>query len=462
MVYSNPTFNAPCVQMRIVNHNNSKGENYEWNGYAYQTKEDAFNAVKNFYNGCFIRNESESTNKFLKYIYFFACKNGTENFTPISTRPPRGTARYAPSMSTNSPRTGSYEAISINETIKWQFPIKVNIYWYVLTDEVKDAIKLIQENTCVKIDIVDYKIENDYGINIIYDFPCRSDRIGRNPNKKPNIIQLNRRCWYDTVKIQAFILEALGLYPEQTRTDRDKYVGIDLCEVKFEYKYFFNINSNKNTSFYNTNYDYGSVMHYYSKAFSKHEVLDTIIPISEHQNYYIKMIGQSRMVGFNDYRLVNLYYCNNKCKKPTTVCWRNGYPNPNNCSLCLCPYPFQGKKCQNWAANFNYCPIRHVTAVPAGSIIEFSGYSACYGYIEAKRNKRIKIVIEKSNLDKSYPCATSVNSIEIKYKKDLSLMGVCFCEPVYNYEVISETNYSLLIYRGYYYYNEVRVRYYEV
>uniref|UniRef100_A0A0N5A004 Uncharacterized protein n=1 Tax=Parastrongyloides trichosuri TaxID=131310 RepID=A0A0N5A004_PARTI len=93
--------------MRIINHNTSNVEHYEWNGQDYYSKNDAIAAVRNFYRGYVIRNESESINGFQKRITVFACNNGTTNFTPISTQKPRGTAKYAPSMRTYPSRTGT-------------------------------------------------------------------------------------------------------------------------------------------------------------------------------------------------------------------------------------------------------------------------------------------------------------------------------------------------------------------
>lgn len=39
----------------------------------------------------------------------------------------------------------------------------------------------------------------------------------------------------------------------------------------------------------------------------------------------------------------NLYLAN--CKVHSTICRRGGYPNPNDCSKCICPMGFGGEFC---------------------------------------------------------------------------------------------------------------------
>ncbi|KAK6032060.1 astacin [Ostertagia ostertagi] len=55
-------------------------------------------------------------------------------------------------------------------------------------------------------------------------------------------------------------------------------------------------------------YDYGSIMHYRSKAFSRYDDLYTI---STFVTDYQKTIGQRDQLSFNDIRLMNKIYCSN-------------------------------------------------------------------------------------------------------------------------------------------------------
>ncbi len=60
---------------------------------------------------------------------------------------------------------------------------------------------------------------------------------------------------------------ALGLWHEQSREDRDKHVTINWKNIKDDYKNQFN--KHVDNGFDIGKYDYGSIMHYRSKAFSK-------------------------------------------------------------------------------------------------------------------------------------------------------------------------------------------------
>ena len=74
------------------------------------------------------------------------------------------------------------------------------------------------------------------------------------------------------------ILHAAGVYHEQARTDRDLYVTIHLANVEAGHEHnfeMFTIGQGIN----NGPYDYGSIMHYSSGAFSDNG-LDTITPVT--------------------------------------------------------------------------------------------------------------------------------------------------------------------------------------
>ncbi|XP_022804316.1 zinc metalloproteinase nas-13-like, partial [Stylophora pistillata] len=88
-------------------------------------------------------------------------------------------------------------------------------------------------------------------------------RIGRRQQ-----VYLARGCWYTGI-VSHEIGHAIGFYHEQSRPDRDNYISINRV----------NIVSGRQSNFYKysrwkidslgTPYDYGSLMHYRSTAFSK-------------------------------------------------------------------------------------------------------------------------------------------------------------------------------------------------
>ena len=84
-------------------------------------------------------------------------------------------------------------------------------------------------------------------------------------------------------------------------------------------------------------YDYGSIMHYRSKAFSRYDDLYTITTfVTDYQktigrklNNYPKSMetGQRDQLSFNDIRLMNRIYCSNTCGR-NLPCQRGGYTDP--------------------------------------------------------------------------------------------------------------------------------------
>ena len=68
---------------------------------------------------------------------------------------------------------------------------------------------------------------------------------------------------------------AVGLFHEQSRTDRDQYVTIEWDNIIDDQKYNFNIEP---SAVMNGPYDYGSIMHYGMYDFAKDPTKPTIIP----------------------------------------------------------------------------------------------------------------------------------------------------------------------------------------
>ncbi|XP_074633753.1 zinc metalloproteinase nas-15-like [Acropora palmata] len=81
-------------------------------------------------------------------------------------------------------------------------------------------------------------------------------------------ITLGRGCLYaGTVAHE--IGHALGFYHEQSRPDRDQYVTIYRQNIRRGMEFNFNKYSHSTIDSLGTPYDYGSVMHYHSTAFSR-------------------------------------------------------------------------------------------------------------------------------------------------------------------------------------------------
>lgn len=127
---------------------------------------------------------------------------------------------------------------------------------------------------------------------------CGSSSIGR----KGGVQQLQLGCFSKGV-VQHEMGHAAGLLHEQSRCDRDNYVTIVWANIKDGYAHNFNKACGKEYKDYG-NYNYNSVMHYGSKAFSVNG-LNTIVPKN---GVSTSAIGQRVSLDAGDISALNQMY----------------------------------------------------------------------------------------------------------------------------------------------------------
>uniref|UniRef100_A0A0N4ZKY6 Metalloendopeptidase n=1 Tax=Parastrongyloides trichosuri TaxID=131310 RepID=A0A0N4ZKY6_PARTI len=249
-----------------------------------------------------------------------------------------------------------------------------------------------------------------------------------------------------------------GLLTEYSRKDREDYVIIKKDNINPKYESYFYLNNDTNASTYGTPYDYGSILHDDSKAFSGNNKDTLEVKKPEHKEFYQKMLGQRYRTGFYDYKLINEHYCNDECskeeKKPE--CWWNGYQNPNKCGECLCPFPLLGHNCRNILPNNSPQTNNYYYVNEVGIRFGFLGAINCHIFLETSNPKRIRLTWHKINLYDYTPCGPKTDAIEVKYKADKGLTGLCFCGYMDKpYTIDSEDKLLIFIYLGYYDYNHI-------
>ncbi|XP_044270605.1 hatching enzyme 1.2-like isoform X1 [Tribolium madens] len=101
------------------------------------------------------------------------------------------------------------------------------------------------------------------------------------------------------------LMHALGVFHEQSRWDRDKFVKIHMDNIIPQYKTNFDKQSLENTT-YSFEYDYDSIMHYGKYFFSKGKNKPTITA----KQPGIKRLGQRKALSKGDcLKLNDLYGC---------------------------------------------------------------------------------------------------------------------------------------------------------
>ena len=120
--------------------------------------------------------------------------------------------------------------------------------------------------------------------------------VGRHGGRQ--VIQLSPRC--TTMNTVHELGHALGMWHEQSRTDRDYFVRIAWENIEEDHKYNFNQHLTDGKDF--GEYDYESIMHYGPFAFSKNGK-KTIIPATKGAE-----IGQRNHLSEKDIAAINALY----------------------------------------------------------------------------------------------------------------------------------------------------------
>uniref|UniRef100_A0A915PPN1 Metalloendopeptidase n=1 Tax=Setaria digitata TaxID=48799 RepID=A0A915PPN1_9BILA len=215
--------------------------------------------------------------------------------------------------------------------------------------KIRAAIRMWEERTCIRF------LENGPNVDRIefFDGGGCSSFVGRTGGTQGISIS-TPGC--DIVGIISHeIGHTLGIFHEQARLDQNNHISINYNNIPFSrWNNFFPL-SNYEADTFNLPYDAGSVMHYGPYGFAADPHFPTITTRDRFQQY---TIGQREGPSFLDYASVKLYLktvlvklsiniayrCMEQC--PPIQCDHNGYPNPNNCSKCLCPDGFAGPTCQ--------------------------------------------------------------------------------------------------------------------
>ncbi|KAK5645539.1 hypothetical protein RI129_006839 [Pyrocoelia pectoralis] len=126
-----------------------------------------------------------------------------------------------------------------------------------------------------------------------------SSNIGRAGGQQT--INLAPRCLTPGTIVHEF-LHALGFYHQQATTERDDFVTIVWDNILERYKHNFEKHNETVVGSYGEMYDYGSVMHYSKRAFTKNRE-DTIVPRDPNAE-----IGQRKGLSVIDIKKLNKMY----------------------------------------------------------------------------------------------------------------------------------------------------------
>uniref|UniRef100_A0A0N5CFV5 Metalloendopeptidase n=1 Tax=Strongyloides papillosus TaxID=174720 RepID=A0A0N5CFV5_STREA len=355
----------------------------------------------------------------------------------------------------------------------WIMPIKYQINDKDLINEnvIKEAIKEIENNTCIRFNETNLSANNTQGIVFKLGKHCSSG-VGRTFKNNTQVIQLTRDCSNKKGAVLHELGHALGLVHEHCRTDRDSYVIVHKENILREEKVNFEISNHSAYKNFSISYDYSSIMHYEQFDFTNGLLFWWWYPVLESRLHpaYNRMMGQRLKMTFNDYKKLNLAYC--KCnqtekketkKKEVTKkkekkkkgpengirCRNGGYIASSNSSKCICPFGYTGNFCNETIKSDKNCngTTFNVTTKDIKTHWIAGSYKCFFSFVTEKR-KKIQLGIYQSYAPYSKICTEDI-SHQIKYLKDKGTTGILLCSwrsDVIN--VTSEDNSALIYFNG--------------
>uniref|UniRef100_A0A8C4Q6M5 Metalloendopeptidase n=1 Tax=Eptatretus burgeri TaxID=7764 RepID=A0A8C4Q6M5_EPTBU len=172
------------------------------------------------------------------------------------------------------------------------------------------------------IDFVPWTGEQDY-ISVVKADGCWSS-VGKQRGRQE--LSIGTGC-DDIAIVEHELLHALGIWHEQSRTDRDNYVTIQWLNIEEGKEYNFKKNTLQESDSLNVPYDNLSLMHYSSKAFQKAPGLNTIIPKDPH---FMDIIGQRLDISELDRVQLNRMY---RCTSSLALLDRCTFDHPTICGM---------------------------------------------------------------------------------------------------------------------------------
>ncbi|CAK1548297.1 unnamed protein product [Leptosia nina] len=195
-------------------------------------------------------------------------------------------------------------------TKRW--PNQTVVYYFAEGDFDEDQIKMIEEGmadiankSCIKFA---ERIKDEHALRIqgsssgCYSSVGYTTEDTDEDDEPAQVLNLAKRCFKHGTVVHE-MLHTLGFYHMQSTYDRDEFVEIIWDNIKSGHEHNFEKYNNDTVTDFGIPYDYGSVMHYPSVAFSKNGN-KTIVPLQENAK-----IGQRKGMSESDVIKLNKMYC---------------------------------------------------------------------------------------------------------------------------------------------------------
>uniref|UniRef100_A0A0N4ZZB7 Metalloendopeptidase n=1 Tax=Parastrongyloides trichosuri TaxID=131310 RepID=A0A0N4ZZB7_PARTI len=314
----------------------------------------------------------------------------------------------------------SKRSIKINRNLNWTLPIPYFVDKQLNDKTIIKVLNYISKYTCVtfqKIDSLNLTLKPLY---FNKSSECEST-VGRSRLENYTEIKLTKECSEDFGELAIDVSSILGLHHEHQRVDRDQYIKINFTNVPRGYASQISTKDGRRIYItFNSSYDYGSIMHFPSVLDGK-EVM-----VSRKSSLYNKMMGQRKGLSFNDFRLINYYYCLKNCPEYEIECKNGGYKDWKTCTRCICPKGYRDWNCKYIDRHFSYCGSSELISTNKVTRLQVNGIKKCNYEIKSKIGTNIIINIISVKTKEKEICSQGFG-FEIKYLKDKATSGLCLC-----------------------------------
>ncbi|XP_071520526.1 protein SpAN-like [Panulirus ornatus] len=260
------------------------------------------------------------------------------------------------------------------------WPVDPNVGWptvhYQLAsslsqpEKIRGAMDELEEKTCVRfVEVTDGNYDRHF-VKFIEGRGCYS-RVGMT-RKKSQLTSIGPRCRYRGIILHE-LSHVLGLYHEQSRADRNTHIKVLVNNMKKRSRRNF---VRESTRQYGIEYDFTSLMHYGSTAFSKNG-RPTIVTKDPAKQIYL---GHRSSLTFRDVHILNqMYNCSETWGASCIMrpkCENGGYLNAS-CS-CACPPGTSGDTCATVTHDYYPVPECGGNVTESGAFITSPNYPKNY------------------------------------------------------------------------------------